>query len=74
MHNSVKLHRVRPEWDFQPFTYSWAGGADRNVEFFQIGRSNAEKNEKTRTSVLDTAKRATLTDSSGENSLRDRVP
>ncbi len=73
MHNSVKFHRLLPEYDFQPFTSSGAGETDRNVEFFQIKRSNAEKNIETRTFVLYTAKRATLIDSSGVNSLRDRV-
>ncbi len=52
MHNSVKLHRLLPEYDFQPFTSSGAGEADRNVEFFQIKRSNAEKNIETHTFVL----------------------
>ena len=74
MHNSVKLDRVLPELDFQLVTSSWAGEADRNVEFSQIKRSNAEKNTKTRTFVLCTAKRATLIDLSNVNSLSYRVP
>ena len=60
MHNSIKLDLCFPEWDFQ----------QRNVEFFRITRSSAEKNTRTCISVYFSRKRATLLNFSRANSPR----
>ena len=68
MHNSVKLRSTFPDQDALPLALSWAGTADRNVEFFRIERSKFEKTLKTRACVLDTVKTATLMASACSNS------
>ena len=68
MHNSVKLRSALPDRDALPLTSSWAGTADRNVEFSRIERSKFEKSSKNYACVLDVAKTATLMASACSNS------